>query len=110
MAGGRSWNQKSDLMASGTSLTLEDIQHLSDEVRLLVRAGLPLEQHLASAGRGHSPRLQEVTQTMADGLGQGHSLQHVIEQSGVGASRMLASAIAAGLRTGDLATTIEMMG
>lgn len=97
-------------MASGTSLTLEDIQHLSDEVRLLVRAGLPLEQHLAAAGRGHSSRLQEVTQAIADGLGQGHSLQQVVEQSGVGASRMLASAVAAGVRTGDLATTIEMMG
>lgn len=97
-------------MTTESTLTLEDVRELSEEVRLLVEAHLPLEQHLAAAGRGHSQRLQLVTQTIIDGLNRGTSLENVIEQECGGASRMLASAVAAGVRTGNLAATIEMMG
>lgn len=93
-----------------TSLKLEDIRSLSDEVRLLVEAGLPLERHLVEAGSGHGSKLQAVTQSITDGLNRGHSLEQVIDHNGGGASRMLASAVAAGVRTGSLAATIEMMG
>lgn len=95
---------------SSKSLTLEDIHKLSDEVRLIVRTGLPLEQHLAEAGRGHGQRLQQLTQAISEGLNNGQDLSSVINQEGSAVSRMLAAAVAAGVRSGDLATTIEMMG
>lgn len=95
---------------STNTLTLEDIRNLSDEVRLLVRAGLPLEQHLAAAGRGHGNRLQQTTQSIVDGLNNGQDLQSIINRESSSTSRMLASAVAAGVQSGDLATTVEMMG
>jgi type II secretory pathway component PulF len=93
-----------------SSLTLEDIQHLSDEVRHLVNAGMPLEESLAAAGRGRGDRLQKLTQTISDGLSQGRSLQDIVEQQTVGVPRMLASAVGAGVQSGDLGLTIELMG
>lgn len=77
---------------------------------MLVRAGLPLEQHLADAGRGHGQRLQQLTESIVNGLQQGHSLEQLIEQDTGGESKMLASAVAAGVRSGNLGATIEMMG
>lgn len=91
-------------------ITLEEIAGLSNEVSLLVRAGLPLEFNLAKAGMGHGARLRAVTESISEGLNQGHSLQDVIERGSVGAPRMLAAAITAGIQTGQLATTVEMMG
>ncbi len=97
-------------MSVTSSLSLEDIKNLSDEVRLLVHAGLPLEQHLADAAKGHGSRLQAAASSIADGLRSGQSLEHLVRQEGSGGSRMLASAIAAGVKSGNLGDTIEMMG
>ncbi|MCA9033946.1 MAG: type II secretion system F family protein [Planctomycetaceae bacterium] len=93
-----------------SQLSLEDIRNLSDEVRLIVRAGLPLEQHLAAAGKGHGKRLELLTQSMIQHLNNGERLSDVIDQEQSGASRMLSAAVAAGVHCGDLGTTIEMMG
>ncbi|MCA9058393.1 MAG: type II secretion system F family protein [Planctomycetaceae bacterium] len=93
----------------GATLSLEDIQHLADEVRLLTQAGLPLEGRLAAAARGRGERLDRLVQQMSDQLNRGQSLAQVIEQQSVGDTRMLASAVAAGIRTGSLPMTIEMM-
>jgi type II secretory pathway component PulF len=92
------------------ALTLEDIQHLSEEVRHLVRAGMPLEETLADAGRGRGRRLQQLTQAISDGLNQGKSLEELVQKESAGEGRMLASAVGAGVRSGDLGLTIEMMG
>jgi type II secretory pathway component PulF len=92
------------------SLSLEDIQHLSEEIRHLVQAGLPLEESLASAGQGRGERLQRVAYAISEGLTQGKSLQEIVEQESIGAPRMLASAVGAGVQSGDLGLTIELMG
>ncbi len=91
-------------------LSMEDIQHLSEEVSSLVRAGLPLEQHLASAGKGRSVRLHKMTELISGQLQQGWTLSDVIAAGGHSGNRMLAAAIAAGVQSGSLATTIETMG
>lgn len=93
-----------------SSLTLEDIQHLSEEVRHLVSAGMPLEESLAEAGRGRGERLQRLTQSISDGLSQGRNLQDIVEQESNGVPRMLASAVGAGVQSGDLGLTVELMG
>jgi type II secretory pathway component PulF len=92
------------------ALTLEDIQQVSDEIRHLVRAGMPLEQTLADAGRGRGRRLQELTRTISEGLQQGRSLQDIIEDQSAGPPRMLAAAVGAGVQSGDLGLTVELMG
>jgi general secretion pathway protein F len=97
-------------MSATVSLTLEDIQHLSEEVHALVKAGLPLERHLAAAGSGRSQRLKVMTESIAAELQTGKPLQQVVAAHGDGGSRMLAAAIAAGVRSGNLSTTIETMG
>lgn len=92
------------------SVTLEDIQNLSTEVRDLVKAGLPLETHLATAGRGHGKRLEQLTEEINRSLSAGHSLDDTIRQNQFGAPRILAAAVAAGVRTGRLGESIEMLG
>ncbi len=92
------------------SVSLEDIQNLSVEVQALVKAGLPLESNLADAGMGHGNRLQELTKSISARLSNGESLDDTIRQNQIGAPRMLSAAIAAGIKTGRLAESIEMLG
>lgn len=93
-----------------SNLSLEDIQNLSEEIRHLVKAGMPLEKTLADAGRGRGRRLQKLTQTISEELSQGRTLQSIVEHQPAGSSRMLASAVGAGVQAGDLSLTIELMG
>ena len=90
--------------------TLEDISNLSNEVRALVQAGLPLESHLADAGAGHSRQLEQLTESISKSLSEGQSLDVAIRDNEAGAPRMLAAAVAAGVQTGELGQTVEMMG
>lgn len=93
-----------------SKLGLEDIQAMSQEISHLVAAGMPLEDSLAAAGKGHGIRLKSVMQQMSDGLNRGQSLSEMIEKEGVGAPRMLASAVGAGIQSGQLSLAVEMMG
>ena len=90
------------------SLKLEDVQQISEEIRWLVRSRLPLEQHLASAGQG--TQLQKLTRSITEGLDRGEPLAEIVRSQKQGVPRMLASAVAAGVRAGDLAASVEMMG
>lgn len=96
-------------MSAGT-LKLEDVQLISEEISWLVRSGLPLEHHLADAGRGHGRRLQKLTRAIADGLQRGESLESLVRKEAPDAPRMLTGAVAAGVQSGDLAASVEMMG
>ena len=93
-----------------SSVTLEDISNLSIEVQALVAAGLPLEKNLAQAGQGYGKRLEKLTESISTGLAEGQSLEDTIRNKKIGAPRMLAAAVAAGVRTGQLGSTIEMLG
>ena len=91
-------------------LSLEDMQALSEEISHLVKAGMPLEESLAQAGMGRGARLTKVMKTLSDGLSQGKSLPELIQQESIGAPRMLASAIGAGIQSNSLSLAVEMMG
>lgn len=93
-----------------SKLSLEDMQALSEEISHLVKAGMPLEESLAQAGMGRGDRLTEVMKTLSDGLSQGKSLPEIIQQESIGAPRMLASAIGAGIQSNSLNLAVEMMG
>ncbi len=92
------------------ALSLEDVRHLSDEIRHLVRAGMPLEATLAEAGQGRGARLEALTLSISNELGQGRSLQEIVDKQAIGTPRMLASAVGAGIQSGDLGLTVEIMG
>lgn len=92
------------------SLTIEDIQDLSQEIRHLMDAGLPLEASLASAGAGRSSRLQKFLQELQQRLERGENLSQIVESQTSGSSRMLTAAFGAGLKSGRPALAIEMMG
>jgi type II secretory pathway component PulF len=91
-------------------VTLEDIQNLSYEVSSLVKAGLPLESHLANAGAGHNKQLKQLTESISLRLQNGESLEDVVRDNKIGAPRMLAAAVAAGIQTGRLSETVELLG
>lgn len=91
-------------------LNLSDVQHLSAEVRALAEARLPLEQHLADAGRGHGRRIELLCTEISDRLQAGESIDDIVDGQAPGASRMLAAALAAGVQSGDMATSIELLG
>ncbi|MCP4855069.1 MAG: hypothetical protein GY903_11305 [Fuerstiella sp.] len=93
-----------------SSVTLDDISNLTTEVQALVAAGLPLETNLAQAGQGYGKRLGQLTESISTSLSEGLSLEDTIRNNKVGAPRMLAAAVAAGVRTGQLGCTIEMLG
>ncbi|MFN9719298.1 MAG: type II secretion system F family protein [Planctomycetota bacterium] len=91
-------------------LTLDDFQQLSVEIGHLVRAGLPLEQTLAAASGARGTRLLNVAETITRRLESGDSLTGIVSDPSLGVPRILSSAIAAGIRSGNVAVTIELMG
>jgi type II secretory pathway component PulF len=91
-------------------LTLEDVQYLSSEIRALTQARLPLEKHLADAGRGHGRRVQVISQEISDQLQRGEAVENIVDSHQSGAPRMLAATLAAGVLSGDMATSIELLG
>lgn len=93
-----------------SKLSLEDMQALSEEISHLVQAGMPLVESLAEAGAGRGARLTHVMQTLSDGLSQGKTLPELIQRESIGAPRMLASAIGAGIQSNSLGLTVELMG
>lgn len=92
------------------SISLQEIEDLSAEVKSLVDANLPLERNLAEAGYGYGTRLKELTGFISDQLSNGRSLDETIRSAPTGAPRMLAAAVAAGLKSGNLGSCIEVLG
>ena len=69
-----------------------------------------LEVSLAEAGQGRGARLERVAQSISEGLSQGRSLADIVADPSIGAPRMLAAAVGAGVQSGDLGMTVELMG
>jgi len=96
-------------MSSGT-LTLSDIDALSAEIRALAAARLPLEKHLVDAGRGRGRRVETVAREISQRLEHGEQIDDIVRQHQSGAGRMLAATLIAGIRSGDLAKSVELLG
>lgn len=89
---------------------MDDVQQLCTEIRTLTAARLPLEKHLAVAGRGHGRRITAVCQDISDRLQKGESVEQIVSDHQPGSSRMLAATLAAGVRSGDLNASVELLG
>jgi len=92
------------------TLRLGDLQELADEIRHLVDAGLPLEQTLSAAGAGRGDRLRGVATTIQNRLQQGESLENILQDPALRLPRMVAAAVSAGIQSGNLELTTELMG
>ncbi|MFM7921519.1 MAG: type II secretion system F family protein, partial [Planctomycetaceae bacterium] len=79
-------------------------------MRAAVQAGVPLERGLSTAAAGHGRRLRLFLQRLQAGLQSGESLESIVAGTTGGAGRLLAAAVAAGLKTGRPALMLEMLG
>lgn len=91
-------------------LQLQDLEDLAEEVRAAVEAGVPLERSLSSAAAGHGRRLRRFLQRLQVRLQSGESLESIVAGTTGGAGRLLAAAVAAGLKTGRPALMLELLG
>lgn len=91
-------------------LQVSDISILSDELRSVMRAGLPLEASLARISAGSGRRLQRFLKEIEERLRRGEELSAIISSQRGGVPRMAAAALGAGLQSGRPGLAVEMMG
>lgn len=92
---------------SASSLTLNDLVALNQELAALVRAGVPLEPGLFRLSQGASRRLRPVVDRIAARLGQGESLVEALRAEEPGLSPVYVAIVEAGLASGKLPEALE---
>ncbi len=91
-------------------LKISDISALADELRNVMRAGLPLEASLARISAGSGRRVRRFLQVLGDRLQRGEDLSAIVASQRGGVPRMAAAALGAGLQSGRPGLAVEMMG
>ncbi|MFM7057014.1 MAG: type II secretion system F family protein [Planctomycetota bacterium] len=91
-------------------LQISDLSVLSDELRNVMRAGLPLEASLARISAGSGRRVRRFLQVLGERLQRGEDLAAIVATQRGGVPRMAAAALGAGLQSGRPGLTVEMMG
>ena len=86
----------------GRSLSLEDFVVLNDEIRSLVRAGIPLDVGLRGTASRADGRLANVADQLSEQVSQGRSIEEAIESVGNAIPAAYRSLLAAGKRSGRL--------
>jgi type II secretory pathway component PulF len=91
-------------------MTPEDLIALNDEIAAMARAGLPLDQGLASLaedmGRG---RLRQVTADLAADLRSGQTLPEALQRQGKRVPPFYAGLVEAGVRSGRVAEVLTTL-
>lgn len=87
--------------------TVDELLALNEEIAALVRAGVPLEQGLADLGRDLPGGAGLAATDLADRLSRGEPLDVALAASQSGLPPLYLSIVAAGLKTGRLATALE---
>lgn len=91
-------------------LELSDLSVLTEELRNVMRAGLPLETSLARIAAGRGRRLQRFLLRLQNRLQQGEDLSAIVSSQRGTIPRMAAAALGAGLQSGQPGLALEMMG
>ncbi len=92
------------------SLTSDQLIYLNEEIAGMARAGLPLEEGLASIAREMSRgNLKQTTQQIADELKQGKSLPEAIAAQQGRMPRFYSSLMNAGIRGGNLPDVLALL-
>ncbi len=88
-------------------MTLNDLLALNEEIAALVRAGVPLEQGLASLGADMPGRLGSTAAALAARTARGESLEQALADQAVALSPAYQAVVQAGLRAGRLPAALE---
>jgi len=90
-----------------SSITLEQLTALNDEVAALVRAGVPLELGLGHLGTDMPGRLGQLSTTLANRMSRGESLPDILASDPSCFPPVYRAIVETGLRTGCLASALE---
>jgi general secretion pathway protein F len=89
------------------SITIEQLLALNEEIRALVRAGVPLERGLLLAARELRGRLGRITGALAGRLDRGESLVEALESEKGVLPPLYRAVVEAGARSGQLPVALE---
>ena len=85
-----------------SAVSIDQLTALNDEIAALVRAGVPLEQGLATIGRQQRGPHGRAAEKLAERLQRGDSLPAAVEAAGLPLPASYRAVIAAGLASGSL--------
>jgi len=91
-------------MASASS---EQLQLLHQEMAALVRAGMPLDRGLRALAADLPGNLGRLANQIAEHLERGESIEQALGSTGSSQQRVYAAVFAAGIRSGNLARSLE---
>lgn len=89
------------------SVSLDQLIALNDEIRALVRVGVPLEQGLSLIGKESPGRSGRLFQWVADRLQQGQSLEQILAAHPESFPPVYRAVVQAGIKSGNLASALE---
>jgi general secretion pathway protein F len=95
--------------AHGRTVSIAQLQALCDEIAALVRAGVPLEQGLASAGSELPGRLGSLAHSLEQRLQRGEDLPTALRSMPGKFPDFFVSLVEAGIRSGRLGLALEGM-
>ncbi len=90
-------------------MTLEQLAALNDELRALVRAGVPLERPLREIAADLPGRLGQAAVRLAERLEQGQSLEEALAAEPQSFPPLYRAVVAAGLKAGRLSAALESL-
>lgn len=95
-----------NMSQAGRALQLEDLAVLNQELAALVRAGLPLDAGLVQAAEELGGGAGKLAARLAERLARGESLREALEGERALVPPLYRAVVAAGERSGDLATAL----
>lgn len=90
-----------------SSITIEQLFALNEEIRALVRAGVPLERGLLTAARDLRGRLGRITGALAARLNRGESLVQALDAEKQVLPPLYRAVVEAGARSGQMPVALE---
>jgi len=93
--------------STGQSITLDELIALNAEMAALVRAGVPMAEGLSRLSCDLEGRLGRMADQLGDQLSCGQSLPQALASQGIEFPPVYQAVVDAGLRSGNLASTLE---
>ncbi len=95
--------------SAGSTVTLEQLISLNDEMAALVRAGVPLEQGLLELSRDLPGRAGRIAEVLGRRMSAGESLPQILARESDQFPPIWRAVVEAGLRSGELSAALESM-